>query len=377
MRYREIINEVNHTPDWSKRTLRTVLELNAITKDEGWYESYISKNDALVILGLMGNPKLKKLRSEISWMAEKMSGNNPPELDDVIRHAKNEPQDTDVVGSFAPWSGLISGIETELDDLVQQIQDNNTLVHEALHRAFSMIRATPALWAVCPPELTKNWGQGIGNFQFGTYNPEKTDNLQYSPEHSMIYSALGPSQLATKFNRGLYNNYRWVKKFFNNLAPEFNDRYVDLTNDEQPIVDLEQQMKFYWENLYQQTEQAISSYLRSPRFYSMRPKLRPAPNVSDTPNTEDTYQAIDDLVQNLIPANLSTATDYGKTYAQLRPLMQDHFAKLGYTRVDPMVQKYTELLVSYLTSISDTQLGSAYRNKLESLLDVIKNHPNK
>jgi hypothetical protein len=54
-----------------------VLELNAITKDEGWYESFISNNDALVILGLMGNPKLKKLRSEISWMAEKMSGNNP------------------------------------------------------------------------------------------------------------------------------------------------------------------------------------------------------------------------------------------------------------------------------------------------------------
>lgn len=383
MRYREIINEVNHTPGWSKRTLRTVLELNVITKDEGWYESYISNNDALVILGLMGNPKLKKLRSEISWMAEKMSGDNPPELDDIIRHAKTQQQDNGVVGSFTPWSGLIEGIEADLEDMVQAVQDNNTLVHEALHRAFSMIRATPALWAVCPAELTKNWGQGIGNVQFFTYNPEKTNNRQYSPEHSMIYSALGPGELATEFNRELYNNYRWVRKFFNNLAPEFNDRYVDLTNDEQPIEDMEQQMQFYWRNLYQQTEQSISRYLRSPRFYSMRPKLRPAPNVPDTPDTPytadtaDTYQAIDDLVQKLIPANLSSATDYGKTYAQLRPLMQDHFANLGYTRVDPRVQKYTELLVTYLTSISDTQFGTAYRNELESLLDIIKNHPNK
>jgi hypothetical protein len=358
-----------------------VLELNAITKDEGWYESFISNNDALVILGLMGNPKLKKLRSEISWMAEKMSGNNPPELDDVIRHAKNEPQDTGIVGSFAPWSGLISGMETKLDDLAQQVKDNNTLVHEALHRAFSMIRATPALWEVCPPELTKNWGQGIGNVQFGTYNPDNTGDTQYSPEHSMIYSALGPDQFATEFNRGLYINYRWVRTFFNKLEPEFNDRYVDLTNDEQPIVDVEQQMKFYWRNLYQQTERAISRYLRSPRFYSMRPKLRPdtnVPNTPDTPNTADTYKAIDDLVQKLISANLSTATtDYSKTYAQLKSLMQDHFENLGYTPVDPVVQNYTDLLVIYLTNLNDTQFGSAYRNELERLLDVIKNHPNK
>lgn len=378
MRYREIINEVNHTPDWSKRTLRSVLELNAITKDEGWYESYISNNDALVILGLMGNPKLKKLRSEISWMAEKMSSNNPPELDDVIRHAKNEPQDTGIEGSFTPWSGLISGMETKLDDLAQQVKDNNTLVHEALHRAFSMIRATPALWAVCPPELTKNWGQGIGNVQFGTYNPDNTDGTQYSPEHSMIYSALGPDRFATEFNRGLYINYRWVRTFFNKLEPEFNDRYVDLTNNDQPIVDVEQQMKFYWRNLYQQTERAISRYLRSPRFYSMRPKLRPDTNVPNTPETADTYQAIDDLVQKLIPANLSTATtDYSKTYAQVKSLMQDHFAKLGYTRVDPIVQNYTDLLVIYLTNLNDAQFGSAYRNELERLLDVIKNHPSK
>ena len=61
----------------------------------------------------------------------------------------------------------------------------------------------------------------------------------------------------------------------------------------------------------------------------------------------------------------------------MKSLMQDHFAKLGYTRVDPIVQNYTDLLVIYLTNLNDAQFGSAYRNELERLLDVIKNHPSK
>lgn len=371
MRYREIINEVDHQPAWTKRTLRNVITVNASAQEDEWFKNFIGSNDAMIILGLLGNPKLKKLQTDLWWIADTMSSTEI-DLDSRVQHVGDKVTIPNASGMFSPNTGKIAGLKADLEDYYQRYYDNDTLLHEALHRAFAIIRATPAIWAACPQELKANWSQGVG-----AYDKQKIykNELQANPEHSIIYSVTQPrGKYTAKINQYLYDNYSWVRKHFDSLAPEFNDRYVDLTTDEQPIIGLKNQMLFYWQDLYRQTEQAVSQFLRSPRFTSVKPRLRGSNKQKPIPGA-NTFSAIDAVVQKLIAANLSTATDYGKSYAQLRPVMQDHFENLGFSPVDPRVQKFTETVTDYVTSLTDPQLGSAYRKKLNNLLDIIKNHP--
>jgi len=383
MRYREfkLVEADQHNPAWDKRSVRSVIDLNILHQHE-YFANAMRPNDGLLILGLVGDPKLKKLQSELRWIADKMSSADPNNLDSRVQNVATEPQQPgdNVLGTFTPWTGEIKGIVQDLNDEYQRYSDNTTLQHEALHRAFAIIAATPKLMAVMPAELKNNWSKGIGNPTFDTYDPARTDNIQYSPEHSMIYSVTDPNGTTSaggyRFNRGLYENYSWVKKFFDQLSPEFNDRYVDLTNDEQPITDLDEQMLFYWQNLYRQCNESVRGALSvKGLLYSPRPKLRPGsdattpePEPTTPPGNNRTFQEIEFTVEMLQGIDW-TSESYGTVYEQLRPAIQDHFRALGYSPVDRAVtnniQQLTQAIIdgntANITALLNT-IGSTPEN---------------
>ena len=387
MRYREFkLTEADlHNPAWDKRSIRSVIDLNILHNDE-YFANKMRPNDGLLILGLVGDPKLKKLQSDMRWVADQMSSADPNNLDSRVQNVgpAHNPDD-DVQGSFTPWSGKLRSVVRDLKSEWEKYADNLTLQHEALHRAFSIIAATPKLMSLMPAELKNNWSQGIGNQQFDRYDPTKTDGMQFSPEHSMIYSVTDPdgatSHGARHFNRGLYENYSWVKRFFDRLAPEFNDRFADL-EDDYDRNDLDDQMLLYWQILYKQCDDAIRGAL-SVRglLYSPRPPQRPDPNAPTRPRgrpqgpgSQDTFTALQSIVQMMMEVDLDP-NNYEFIVDELTPLVQQHYQALGYSPTDPTVIRYINVLATYLTNLSDPQMGNSYRRKLENLLDMIENQP--
>lgn len=298
MRYREfskLVESDTHSPSWDQRSIRSVIDLNILHQDE-FFANRMRPNDGLLILGLVGDPKLKELQSDMRWIADKMSSVDPNNLDSRVQHAYgSDDLGTDVQGTFEWWNGKITGLVADINDEWQRYNDNTVLQHEALHRAFTIIAATPKLMSVMPADLKNYWSDGIGNAAFNTYDPANTDGYQFSPEHSMIYSVTSPGDgRAAYYNKGLYDNYSRVKEFFDRLSPVFNDRYIDLTNDEQPIEYLEDQMEFYWTHLYKQCNKAIRDALsQKGLLYSLRPRARPdsIPTAAPRSTTDTTDDA--------------------------------------------------------------------------------------
>jgi len=108
MRYREfkLVEADQHNPAWDKRSIRSVIDLNILHQHE-YFANAMRPNDGLLILGLVGDPKLKKLQSELRWIADKMSSADPNNLDSRVQNVATEPQQQ--VTTF--WEPLLLGPE--------------------------------------------------------------------------------------------------------------------------------------------------------------------------------------------------------------------------------------------------------------------------
>lgn len=224
----------------------------------------IKQNDALIILGACGYESIaRKITAPFGlrggeWFKVKVlpesggDGANP-------------------MGMFNPNTGSV-GIATDVASALVEgsatYEQNDTVLHELLHRAFSVLHLIvnrndsftegQVLKNMLPVDLLGKWRGGWGEINFRRYPIEPTSTgqlgfegrpIQKNPEHAMLYSQLGSSGYQEGFIKDwVYTNARVAREF----GWSGGEHYDGMDGDA---------MVRYWNDLYDQTEQAVSNWL--------------------------------------------------------------------------------------------------------------------
>lgn len=187
MRYKEIINEVDHNPSVVKidyDDLQTLIYLGLGKGD--WGYGYADVNNYVALIGQVGHGIGKS-----GGIKNPKQQQDPDSDTKAIINPKDYGDDTDkIAGQYNTQTGEIS-INKDLVyqlkpgvDRVQSAGRASTIVHEMMHRGFDIISRTPKLVAVMPEDVRgywlNDWGRGDRKHYMG--------RLQASAEHAMIYT---------------------------------------------------------------------------------------------------------------------------------------------------------------------------------------------
>lgn len=185
--------------------------------------------DNIVLLGLIGSGESKVIRKLGGISFGKVKFKPLTFLGKVSSENRN--------GEFDPFNGEVF-VNTNLD----HIKLADTIVHEAQHRAFSIISSIPELKNMMPKDLL------VGDFKDGWGHSNSgwpiVNGLQINPEHALIYSSgrLGSSKNRLK-----------MKVF---IEGDSSGRLMAGYDDIAKAI-------LYWRNLYREIDIAVGVYLRS------------------------------------------------------------------------------------------------------------------
>ena len=291
MRYKELIIERTKDEDpntWSNRDLGSVLDYINLNNAAFDRDYDLPSNDPIVILGLVGDPKLGVMKKWQEFAGE------PTDRATRVKKTQTKMQ----VGSAAYYDTRSKDLvqnATLVNDKIAAFVDDAGLVHESIHRGLAMIRDLRGQGL----QLSAEANQWLDN-----KNMYNTDGGQASVDHCMIRSIMHGDGAA--YCELFYKHDPQAQKFFDRKwRRSFNDRYVDLTpsradtrfkqgkvvlgkdrEPEEPITDFAEQMRFYFVMLYNDIARAAGRFLKTPRLTSpVRPKLRPGSEAYTTIGT--------------------------------------------------------------------------------------------
>lgn len=283
MRYRDLVQEQAEPKQWFEADMRTVI---------AWMETHNSiddlenpgGNDPLVLIGLVGDPALKykdlyikgKRAFDILNSGEPITADTKTQLTRLL----SSDEADEVGGMFYGDKGddnpdswvisvnkYIAQVDNQLlaKDLKAQF-NVSALLHEAMHRGCAIWRKLVSAGYITPSAET----------QFVLLDSNDGED-QITGEHAMIYNRLRPSSSRKGFRDFFVQ--RWAELNQEGLnrfgigAEEFNDRYVDLINDE-PKTELVDQLNLWLTIVYNQASDEIGRAVGRKMLSSPRPRTR-------------------------------------------------------------------------------------------------------
>lgn len=250
-------------------------------------------NDPLLIVGLVGDPKLanKGYYAIASEAFEILNDYAPGEKIDAKTNTRLINMFKSIKGATAyftrDWPGNpetseswkiaiqknLKSLKDALEVNADKMENANTLFHEAMHRGFEVWRTLYKNGLISPSKETK-WCI----LQSEKGKDARGEEIQgINGEHALIYNKL-QKNFAGRQSGWIRpwikaNKYQLIRDF-SVLSPGFNDRYVDLTNDRE-IFDKEQQVALWLDITYDKASDEIASYLDRKMLMSKRPRTRP------------------------------------------------------------------------------------------------------
>jgi len=324
MRYKELITERTKDEDpnsWSKRNLSSVLDYINLMNAALGRDYNLPSDDPIVILGLVGDPKLGVMKKWQEFAGE------PTDKDTKVKKTQSKMQ-VDSAAYYDIESKYLVQNATLVNDKIAAFADDTGLVHESIHRGLAMIRDLRGQGL----QLSAEADQWLDNESM--YN---TDGVQASVDHCMIRSIMHGD--GAKHCEVFYKQDPQAQEFFDRKwQRSFNDRYVDLApgradtrfiqgepvlgkdrEPEEPITDFAEQMRFYFVTLYNDIARATGKFLKTPRLTSpVRPKLRPGSAGAITGTTIEGNPSVEEWlksIQRMIASG--TIQDNTATRAQL------------------------------------------------------------
>jgi len=297
MRYKEIIAERTlHDPEINLENVQNFMKFMAGTE--------IAKrglNNALLLAGLVGDPKLSKL-SDKHWAFSKrwdiLNDYAPGETIDKNTHLrlvrildKSDPRNDGTAGWYNYMPMSVDEYLIAIDEDIERINDAymeewrkvntvDTLLHEALHRGFGILRMMGAKGDIAVDE------DAIWILQSDFNHPD-----QINGEHAIIYAATSNGNRNMFMQQWYANNQREIRRRFGIGSSSFNDRYVDMTNGEAPVEDDIQQLELFLKIEFRKFSQLLRNYLNTGLMNSPRPRSRaqgaptPAAPTATAPTT--------------------------------------------------------------------------------------------
>ena len=288
----EIIDGEGEPTKWSIDMGTIIKWLDVLARTDNDY-TLPNMNDPLLIVGLVGDPKLanKGYYARASKAFEILNDYAPGEKIDSKTNTRLINMFSNIEGAIAyfvgDWGGTpetseswkiaiqknLKSLKDTLEVNADKMENANTLFHEAMHRGFEVWRTLHRNGLISPSKETK-WcilqsenGKDIRGKKIRGVNGE----------HALIYNKL-QKNFAGRQSGWIRpwiraNKYQLIRDF-GVLTPSFNDRYMDLTNDRQ-IFDKEEQVALWLDITYDKASDEIASYLDRKMLASKRPKARP------------------------------------------------------------------------------------------------------
>ena len=184
MRYREIINEVDHNPDVLKVPFDQLQQYMQYAQTGRFAQKGFGNVDNWVaVLGAVGHGMGQTGGVMNRQQVEPDSGTSA--------NIRVDPSmSKNIAGSFNQVTGEIKLNPRDAQtfrkgvDRVAMGQVSDTILHEMMHRGFSIIDSTPELRKMMPADLVGywkgSWGKDDGRYYIG--------QIQSSAEHAMIYT---------------------------------------------------------------------------------------------------------------------------------------------------------------------------------------------
>lgn len=289
MRYRELIQEQAEPKQWFEADMRTVI---------AWMETHNSidhlenpgGNDPLVLIGLVGDPALKYkdlyIRGKRAF--DILNSGEPITADTKTRLTRLLSSDEmDKVGGMSYGDGsddnpdawvisvtkYIAQVDNQLlaKDAAAQVA-TTALLHEAMHRGCAIWRQLVRAGYITPSAETR----------FALLDSNRGPD-QINGEHAVIYNRLRRSSSTRGFRDFFVEQWAEVNREgldrFGIGTEDFNDRYVDLINDE-PKTELRDQLNLWLTIVYDKASDEIGQAVGRKMLSSPRPRAR-----GETPQT--------------------------------------------------------------------------------------------
>ena len=228
-----------------------------------------SANNSILILGAIGSPKFAA-KHFIPYRGGKgvyLDGNR----DKIVVFPTRRDG---VEGLFYPDSGEIQLAQDVMERFfngVPTVFDADTLVHELLHRGFSVLHMMHKRGFIknLPQDLTGTWRGGWGAIQSGGPWIRAAESAglssQQTAEHAMIYATspglASSTGYVSKYVINMSARHPVARRFFSDdFMSTFNDRYDDMTQNRVPET-VEQKYVTYWRILFAETSRAARDFL--------------------------------------------------------------------------------------------------------------------
>lgn len=287
MRYKELINEVDHNPGVIKIPYDGLQTMIYLGLGQGsWGIGYANVNNYVALIGQVGHGIGKS--GGIKNRAQQADPDSATKA--IIRSKDYEPEygdDADkIAGQYNTTTGEISinkDLAYELKPGVERVVQAgraSTLVHEMMHRGFDIISRTPELVRVMPEDVVgywkNDWGVGKRRYYIG--------RVQASAEHAMIYThELGPEKFTFPFNSVSFPEFARAIRSSNEvevLLPYTHLPFcrIDAVNDpNSPIYRMRpQQIYAYWRGQFDLVNEGLASH-----FQRVGPPRRSSKGAAD------------------------------------------------------------------------------------------------
>jgi hypothetical protein len=289
MKVFEIIREEQEPMKYEVNLLTIDAWVKMLNKENGASISRV--DDPLLLLGLVGDPMLANGAiplglSKVFDMLNDYKDGETIDTGTITRMMRMVPDIPGAAGRALridqenPQAGLIEFNNQYMgffnDDVARRASNVNkkkTFAHEAMHRGFDIYRILVNKGEISPSKLPWDFLNGNDNWNF--------EGSQVIGEHVIIYSVTEPRsehRRNTFIKPWLRLNPKFIAKY--NLGTNaFNDRFADMTNDEEPIEKTEyvEQTILLAQIAYDQASNDIGRYLGKKMLSSPGlPKLRPA-----------------------------------------------------------------------------------------------------
>ena len=326
MRYSEI-KQLNEEPSsWTSFSLSTIYAWMETNNANTAYGNP-TINDNILLMGLVGDPKMKKFKKLIKSVHKNFKELNKYKAGERISkdtktrlmRLMTSSEASDAAGLFYPDMTNSPRYKEQtkdawvigLDRLISKINDNletdyenqfrvNTIVHEAMHRGFAVWRALVRNGQIKPSNIT--------NFiLFDSQDGFNYDNEVCTGEHAIIYNT---TEFADEIRQRRFvipwyeANKAVLRTKFGLNSPGFNDKFRDLTAGDQEgeVYGVRNQLKMMLEIAYQTASNEIADVVGKKMLTAPRPPKRdntamaaiPAPAGDNTSNTDDVKPDIEE-----------------------------------------------------------------------------------
>lgn len=273
MRYREIVNEVDHNPQVLKVPFDQLQQYMQYAQlgDYG-YKGYGNVDNWVAVLGAVGHGMgttggvLNRQQLE-------------PDSDTHANIGVDRSMPKNIAGLYNQVTGEISLNPRDAKtfskgvDRVAMGQVSDTILHEMMHRGFSIIDSTPELRKMMPADLQGYWKGSWGNSDDKYY----IGSIQSSAEHAMIYTHTFSTSAFEYKLRGIVPWLSFCRKPYQSYAdPRFKDtptftaaaaagtiKYCcpqAVVEQDSPVYGMQpNQLADYWRDLFEKVNQAIAT----------------------------------------------------------------------------------------------------------------------